>query len=90
MTEIKDYKIRIYKQINDGIQDMKDFQSNSIGDFLEDIDVIIKQLNLSLLLKISDVIKNKKNTKRFSWSLYSRKMLSFLPELHISCILDII
>ena len=57
MTEIKDYKIRIYKQINDGIQDMKDFQSNSIGDFLEDIDVIIKQLNLSLLLKISDAIK---------------------------------
>ena len=90
MTEIKDYKIRIYKQINDGIQDMKDFQSNSIGDFLEDIDLIIKQLNLSLLLKISDVIKNKKNTKRFSWSLYSRKMLSFLPELHISFILDII
>ena len=66
MTEIKDYKIRIYKQINDGIQDMKDFQSNSIGGFLEEIDLIIKQLNLSLLLKISDVIKNKKNTKRFS------------------------
>ena len=67
MTEIKDYKIRIYKQINNGIQDMKDFfKSNSIGGFLEDIGLIIKQLNLSLLLKISDVIKNKKNTKRFS------------------------
>ena len=75
VSEINDYINRIYKQINDSIQDMKDFQSNSIelieniGDFFDDIDLIIKQLDISLPLKISDVIKKIKKIVKNSLDL---------------------
>ena len=63
VSEISNYIKELNQKINERIQDMKDFQIysieiiESIGDFFENVDLIIKQLDLSLPLKIPQVIK---------------------------------
>ena len=70
VSEIYDYIKDVSQKINDRIQDMRDFQINSIeiiesiGDLFEDIDLIIKQLDLSLPLKIPQVIKKIRNISK--------------------------
>ena len=70
VLEINDYIKDISQKINDHIQDMRDFQANSIEiiesmeDLFEDIGVIIKQLDLSLPLKIPQVIKKIRNISK--------------------------
>ena len=54
MSEINDYINEITQKINERIQDMRDILMNSIEiiESIGDIDLIIKQLDLSFPLKI--------------------------------------